>query len=163
MHLKCPIPNLDPNDPKVIQAYESDSGVDIHVRKGTKVYAAASGRVLYSEFGHTPWGTVWNPREDTPYSILMQFDKPYTHNDVIYYYMWYTHMSQLVYKVRDGIDNPIHITQGAYLGKTGIGNLVPHLHFGILKNRLQQNGDFMEPFKLQKLLKSLLKKGGEQK
>ena len=160
MAMKLPILSLKPSN---IRAYAADSGVDIHVPKGTKAYAAMSGRIIYSEYGHTPWGTVWNRGVDTPGCILIQFDEPFMYKDKAYFYMWYAHMDYLVYKVRDGIDTPIHVSQGIWLGKTGTGNKVDHLHFGILSRRGQQDGDFIEPLELQRYLKGLLKKGGEQK
>jgi murein DD-endopeptidase MepM/ murein hydrolase activator NlpD len=143
-----PIKNLSHND---IKFYPADSGVDIAVSKGTEVQACANGRILYSEWGHTPWV---NP-PDTPGSILIEFDTPFYHNGKQYYYAWHTHMSELTRIVKDGNGAYPTVTAGGYLGKTGLGNGVPHLHFGILSNRAQNDGDFMPPAELAKLLVGL--------
>jgi len=112
--------------------YDSDTGLDILVPFGSPVVAAADGEIIYSERGHTPWV---NP-PDTPFSILIRLKKPFKYEGVTYYAIWYTHLSELKRLVKDGA-KPVQIKQGAVIGKTGCGNRVPHLHFGIVKNRQQ--------------------------
>lgn len=128
--------------------YAADSGVDIHVPVGTKVVAAADGYVLYSEYGHTPWT---NP-PDTPYSILILLKNPITIKGKTYKYLWYTHMKTLTINKEDDGSRGREVKAGEILGTSGCGNKVPHLHFGLLINRAQNDGDFMPPFELEKLI-----------
>lgn len=125
--------------------YYGDTGSDLATPSGSYVYAAASGTVLYSEYGHTPWQTS----PDTPYSVLIQLDVPIVCGGATRYYMWYTHMSYLQYYVYE--TNTVatlfghypqaqfHVDKGTYLGNTGLGNKNAHLHFGIVTDRAQSN------------------------
>jgi len=128
--------------------YATDSGVDIHVPVGTKVVAAADGYILYSEYGHTRWTTP----PDTPYSILILLKKPITIKGKTYKYLWYTHMKTLTINKEDDGSRGREVKAGEILGTSGCGNKVPHLHFGLLINRAQNDGDFMPPFELEKLI-----------
>lgn len=102
--------------------------------------------MIYSEKGHTPWKIP----PDTPYSILIKLDTPISCGGATRYYMWYTHMSFLEYYVKLTSEyatqfgkTPVpqfHIAVGAYLGKTGLGNKSPHLHFGVVTNQDQLRG-----------------------
>jgi len=144
-----PIKNLKREN---FQAYAGDSGVDIAVPLSTPVYAAAAGRIVYSEQGHTPWTTP----PDTPGSVLIQLDTPIVVNGENYYYHWYTHLSYRVFTVADGSSAVVRIKEGQEIGSTGLGNKVPHLHFGMLIRRAQQDGDFMPAMELQQYMIGLL-------
>lgn len=145
-----PIPNLDETE---IKYYTSDSGVDIHVPKGTPVVAVADGYVIYAEQGHT----MWDKYPDTANSILIEFVTPLLIGGLSYYYAWYTHLSKLYINVADG-SSPASIKQGTKIGETGLGNSVPHLHFGILNDRSQADAsDWVAPKVLHDFLVNLLK------
>jgi murein DD-endopeptidase MepM/ murein hydrolase activator NlpD len=111
-------------------AYPADTGLDIIVPVGSPVVAAGSGKIVYSEHGHTPWV---NP-PDTPNSILIRLDTPFVYQGRMYPFTWYTHLSRLRFSVPD--DGP-HVAQGETIGWTGTGNRVPHLHFGVVYDRPQ--------------------------
>jgi murein DD-endopeptidase MepM/ murein hydrolase activator NlpD len=118
--------------------YEGDSGLDILVPAGTPCVCAADGTVIYAEAGHTPWyeDTFYgNQGFDPPFSVLIKLDEPIEGDDDTYYFIWYTHL----YKVDSSILNKegVPIEAGAPVGLTGIGNRVPHLHFGVVKDRPQ--------------------------
>jgi len=132
------------------KAYDSDSGVDFACPVGTEVYSPCDGYIIYSEWGHTPWGTINYPGLDTPYSILIEMKDPIIFEGKEYYYVWMTHMSKLVYNVPDG--GYKEIKQGEYLGKTGLGNRNSHLHMGILIDRAQKDGDFMPPITMERFM-----------
>ena len=148
--MKLPIPNLKSSN---FRSYEGDSGCDIAVPYGTKVYAPADGYIVYSEWGHTPWVNY----PDTPGSILVILTPSIKIDGVRYNYYWMTHLSHLEYDIHDG-EQVKFITTGTYLGKTGSGNSNNHLHFGLLVSRAQKNGDFMPAMQLQNYLKSLMVK-----
>lgn len=131
-----------------IKYYDGDSGVDIHVPKGTQVVAADDMYIVYSEPGHTPWDTP----PDTANSILGRLVNPVKINGISYYYVWYTHLSKLSRIVPDGSSYNWIARKGEVIGETGIGNLVPHLHFGVLVSRGQNSGEFMPPAKLKSCL-----------
>ena len=146
-----PIQNLDPGR---VRYYDADSGVDIYTPVGTPVVAAADGEIVYSERGHTSWTTA----PDTPNSILLQLKTPLFVGGRKYSYCWYTHLSALAYNVPDDDGAGTIVKAGDYLGKTGTGNSVNHLHFGLLVNRAQESeADWMAPADLAALLKSILK------
>ncbi len=134
-------------------AYSADSGADIGCAVGTPVVAAAPGTVLYSEWGHTIWGTTKNPGVDTPFSILIELDRPLVVNGKSYYYHWYTHLKALRFSVPDDGRTGPHVEAGTLLGYSGVGNRVPHLHFGILSDRRQRGpSDWLAPAKVVDLL-----------
>lgn len=134
--------------------YAADSGADIIVPIGTEIRAIADGRIIYSERGHTVWGTTVNAGIDTPYSILVKLNEPYTYNGRTYYYYWMTHLAELYINVPDGgATRPV--LAGDVLGKSGQGNKVPHLHLGLIINRQQASeADWMKPAELAALVKS---------
>lgn len=113
-------------------AYSADTGIDILVPFGTPAVAAAAGTILYSEAGHTPWRIP----PDTGNSLLIQLDTPFVYQGQQYPFIWYTHLSRLRYAVPDGAAG-LHVAQGETVGWTGIGNSVPHLHFGVVQDRPQ--------------------------
>ena len=146
-----PIVNLEPER---IRYYAADSGVDIYVPVGTSVVAAGDGEIIYSEYGHTPWVTP----PDTPNSILLKLKAPLNVGGRVYPFCWYTHLSALAYQIPDDGAQHTIVKAGNYLGKTGTGNNVNHLHFGLLVNRAQAvPGDWMAPADLAALLKLVLK------
>ena len=128
-----------------------DTGIDIKVPVGTSIIAAGSGTIIYSERGYTNWGTIDNPGLDTPFSVLIKLDKPIEYKGKTYSYHWYTHLSTLTQEVSDQ-SLKIKIKQGDSIGKVGLGNKVPHLHFGILTHSDQEDGQFMESYEAAKYL-----------
>lgn len=129
--------------------YIGDTGLDIAAPKGTVCYAAASGTIIYSEYGHTAWQ---NP-PDTPYSILIKLDAPITLDGRTANYIWYTHLSELKYNISEGSRDNIHVNAGDIIGKSGIGNNNAHLHFGVIINRAQNNpNDYFSIDQIRRLL-----------
>ncbi len=62
--------------------YISDSGLDISAPVATPVLAAAGGKVIYAEAGHTKWqrrDPAKGEQIDTPYSVLIELDTPITY------------------------------------------------------------------------------------
>ena len=130
----------------------TDSGLDIFAAVGTDVYAAASGYIVYSEYGHTFCAPPTYPN-DTPNSILIKLDDPITYNGRTAYYMWYTHLSSIVFNVKDGSALTTHVTAGQKIGASGIGANSAHLHFGIIINKAQSNSnDWFSPTEVRTLL-----------
>lgn len=118
--------------------YDSDSGLDIIVPVGTKCVCAADGIVEYAERGHTPWFEDTNLSTalfDPPHSVRIRLDVPVVNNGISYPFIWYTHLFKVDPSILDKSEIPIKA--GAPIGSTGIGNKVPHLHFGIVFNRNQ--------------------------
>jgi murein DD-endopeptidase MepM/ murein hydrolase activator NlpD len=118
--------------------YDGDSGLDILVPANTPCVCAADGVIEYAELGHTPWieDTYYgNGVIDPPHSVRIRLDEPIELNGVTYYFIWYTHL----YKVDPSILNKeeVPIKAGDPIGRTGIGNRVPHLHFGVIQDRPQ--------------------------
>jgi murein DD-endopeptidase MepM/ murein hydrolase activator NlpD len=118
--------------------YDADSGLDILVPVGTRCVAAADGVVEYAELGHTPWWEDTNLATmifDPPHSVRIRLDTPLVEGGVTYSFIWYTHL----YKVDPSILNRTNtlIRAGDSIGLTGIGNRVPHLHFGLVVDRPQ--------------------------
>ncbi len=135
--LLLPIPGMKEDQDK---SYASDTGMDAHAPVGTPIQAVADGALIYSEEGHTPW----NRPPDTPNTILIRLDKPVTFKQKTYYFVWYAHLASLAFEVKDGgEERPVR--RGERLGTTGIGNKVPHVHFGIIVHRSQGPGLFMKP------------------
>lgn len=139
--------------------YPGDSGMDVAAPKGTPVRAVDDGILIYSERGHTPWGTSMSKPFchthdlDTPNCILLKLDRPIVKDGKTYPLVWYCHLSSLAYEVPDDGAHYRHVKAGEYLGKTGLGNGNGHLHFGILINRDQAEGHFMKPEQIAELEK----------
>lgn len=125
--------------------YAADSGLDMLVKVGTSCVACADGELVYSEPGHTPW--IEDTRPDIPgfqgpYSVLLRLDEPFAAYGLTVRYAWYTHLSGVEHVVRDG--GPTRrVRAGEVLGWSGMGNRVPHLHFGLLSARTQRDGEFL--------------------
>ena len=118
--------------------YDSDSGLDILVPVGTKCVCAADGIVEYAERGHTPWFEDTNLSTalfDPPHSVRIRLDDPITVNGISYPFIWYTHLFKVDSSILNKFEVPIKA--GDPVGLTGIGNRVPHLHFGIVFDRKQ--------------------------
>jgi murein DD-endopeptidase MepM/ murein hydrolase activator NlpD len=143
--------------PSKVGYYEADSGSDIKTPSGTPVVAFGDGQIVYSERGHTTWTTP----PDTPNSILLKLDKPITINGTRYPMIWYTHLSSLVYQVPDG-GSTKKVSKGEIIGKTGLGNRDEHLHFGIILNRAQNDGDFLPPGEVVRYLRALFLGGPDK-
>jgi murein DD-endopeptidase MepM/ murein hydrolase activator NlpD len=120
--------------------YNADSGLDILVPVGTRCVAAADGVVEYAEVGHTPWWEDTNLATmifDPPYSVRIRLDAPHQEGGVTYNFIWYTHLYKVDPSILNGSNIPIKA--GDTIGITGIGNRVPHLHFGLIADRSQTN------------------------
>lgn len=120
--------------------YDADSGLDILVDPGTSCVAAASGVVEYAEPGHTPWVEDTDPNTpgfQGPWSVRIRLSSPVVVNGKKYPWIWYTHLQSVDPSIRNQFEVPI--SAGAPIGKTGVGNKVPHLHFGILADQAQNN------------------------
>lgn len=129
LKISPPIPNTSW---KNYGGYPEDTGLDINVPKGTKVFCPLDGYIIYSEKGHTDW----NKPPDTPFSVLVKLKKPLLAFGVTVNFLWFTHLSKLCRVVSDST-GPVRITKGYHLGYTGLGNSSPHLHFGMIEDRLQ--------------------------
>lgn len=106
------VPRLSKGD------YPQDSGCDI-LAESESVVAVGNATLIYAERGHTKWTTP----PDTPYSVKLRLDKPVIRNGVSYPLVFMTHLSQTTTKI-----NGTKIDKGEYVGTTGLGNKVPHLH-----------------------------------
>lgn len=155
--MKTPIKDL--REDQLNSWWEGDSGCDIMVPFGTGVRSVGNGTILYSEEGHTPWGTVNNVGIDTPGSILLLLDQPIVMNGVPYPLVWYTHLSYLVKQVKDDGGVKPQTYEGEWIGNTGKGNEKNHLHFGVLIRRAQEDGDFMMPEDVAGMLKMWVTRG----
>jgi RHS repeat-associated protein len=122
--------------------YPADTGLDISAPVGTPVFSVTSGTIVYSEFGHTRWQRK-DPNTgqyiDTPFSVLIKLDNPITYKDGrSVNYVWYTHLSKLVYEKHRDDGQTIHIGQGDLIGYSGTANSSPHLHIGLIINQSQE-------------------------
>lgn len=125
--------------------YPADSGLDVLTPVGSTVIACADGELVYSEPGHTPWYEDTNPDLpgfQGPYSILLRLDEPFQAPGLTVRFAWYTHLTGVQHLVPDGT-TPRRVRAGETLGWTGMGNRVPHLHFGLLSARSQREGEFL--------------------
>jgi len=97
----------------VLHKYRAHLGVDFGARRGTPIYAAGSGRVVFAgRLGG--YGNVIKIRHTDGYMTL------------------YAHQK----KFKRGIHRGVYVKRGqviGYVGSTGIST-GPHLHFGLYKN-----------------------------
>ena len=119
-----------------LAGYPGDTGLDIGGHF-LSVHAIASGTLEYSERGHT----LWTRAPDTPHSVRLRLDEPIPWTDRrdpkrprqrAVTHVYYTHMSTLRFAVTEGSAASVHVSAGELLGRSGIGNGVPHLHIGLL-------------------------------
>lgn len=130
--------------------YSADMGVDINVPVGTPCVAIGDGVIIYSEPGHTPWTTP----PDTPNSVKILLDEPVVIGGVAYRYAWYTHLSELTRIIPGSHPGVVRINAGDPIGKTGVGNKVPHLHFTLATD--EGLDDYCPPFALRDWLYGLI-------
>ena len=122
-HLIVPVPGATRTSNGI---YALDSGLDILVRPGTPVQAAAAGTVVRCTVD-----TVW-----------IALDEPLQYGRATYPLTCYRYLSRLDCHCR------LHVERGAPLGETGIrpGGRVPYLHFGVVSD--MHESDFIRPFRL---------------
>lgn len=111
-----------------IGGYAADTGLDIMAER-LPTYAVGAGTLVYSERGHTPW----TKGKDTPNSLLLKLDKPIKlKSGRTVTHIFYTHLSKLAFYQPLSSKSPRKIAAGEYLGVSGYGNQVGHLHIGFL-------------------------------
>jgi murein DD-endopeptidase MepM/ murein hydrolase activator NlpD len=119
--LRSPLPG------GILSGYRGDTGLDI-AAQFRPVYAVGSGTLDYSELGHTQWLSG----KDTPYSIRIELDFPLVWRGRRVTHVYYTHLSMLARVQPERKQPRAHVEAGQWLGISGIGNGVPHLHIGFL-------------------------------
>jgi murein DD-endopeptidase MepM/ murein hydrolase activator NlpD len=94
--------------------YGSHQGIDIPLAEGTKVYAAADGKVVAAQSGSGPMS----------YGLYVRIK----HSDK--YVTFYAHLSRIDVKVGQ------EVTKGQLIGLSGNTGFStgPHLHFGLFRN-----------------------------
>lgn len=141
--------------------YAADTGCDVAMDPGSPVIAFGNGLVQYSEGWkgcgnpHTPWLANGAHPNDTPGAILLRLDYPLLWNNVHYTYAWYCHLSMGFKCIIDGVGLPTKVLKGQKIGHSGIGRSIPHLHFGLLTDRRQLDGQFMPPMQVEQVLRTL--------
>jgi murein DD-endopeptidase MepM/ murein hydrolase activator NlpD len=114
----------------ILAGYAGDTGLDV-AGDHLEVYAIAAGTIDYAERGHTPW----TRGADTPNSIRIQLDVPLSwggRGERRITHVYYTHLSALAFQQPEGAAERRHVEAGERLGRSGVGNGVPHLHLGLL-------------------------------
>jgi murein DD-endopeptidase MepM/ murein hydrolase activator NlpD len=115
--------------------WNGDTGLDI-AGNHLDVYAVAAGTLDYSEWGHT----LWTRGRDTPYSVRIALDAPIAWGDHRVTHVYYTHLSRVDTTQAEGAPVRKRVEAGEYIGTSGIGNGVPHLHLGfLLDNEVEQD------------------------
>jgi murein DD-endopeptidase MepM/ murein hydrolase activator NlpD len=61
-------------------------------------------------------------------------------------------MSKLAVEKADGDGQEVRIKPGQVIGYSGTANDSPHLHFGVLINRAQDEGDYFTPAEVREML-----------
>ena len=134
------VTNLFPVDAHYIStaermAYLGDMGTDIGLPVGAPIVAVGDGTIIYAEKGHTPWTTP----PDTPYSVKIKLDQPIQRNGRSYPYVFYTHLKSVETRAKGS-----RVRAGDLLGRSGIGNSVPHLHISFSQD--MAIAQYMGPF-----------------
>jgi murein DD-endopeptidase MepM/ murein hydrolase activator NlpD len=126
----CPTGKLSP--------YAGDDGLDIHAPRGTPVYAAKDGVIVYNDpSGHSAWEGGGN---DTGAIRIRHADGTES---------WYAHLSGRNEDLKPGMT----IKAGQMIGNVGTANNVPHLHMSVFKSTGGDEGGFVDPFELEKMMK----------
>ncbi|OQA11778.1 MAG: putative peptidase [bacterium ADurb.Bin363] len=125
----CPAGKLSP--------YKGDDGLDIHAPRGTEVYAAKDGVIVYNDpSGHSCWE---GPGNDAGAIRIRHADGTET---------WYAHLSGREEYLKPGMP----VKAGQLIGKVGTANNVPHLHMSVFYSSGGDEGGFMDPFELAKVI-----------
>lgn len=153
-----------PYNQGVNRFYAQDTGVDVHMPVGSPVIAVADGMVIYCEGyagkgrAHTPWVPTEKYPKDTPGCILLRFDEPFYKGGELWRFGWYAHLSDGFAVIRDGIDAPRRVLRGMMIGHSGTARGIHHIHYGMLKDRRQRKGDYMEPIALARWMETWARK-----
>ncbi len=110
-----------------LAGYRGDTGLDIAADR-KPVFAVARGTLDYSERGHT----LWTSGKDTPNSVRLALETPIAWKGHKITHVYYTHMSSLTHRMREGEEPRVAVDAGDALGVSGVGNGMPHLHIGFL-------------------------------
>lgn len=119
--LRSPLPG------GTLAGYRGDTGLDIAADR-KPVFAVARGTLDYSERGHT----LWTSGKDTPNSVRLALETPIEWKGHKITHVYYTHMSALTHRMREGEEPRVAVNAGDALGVSGVGNGMPHLHIGFL-------------------------------
>lgn len=111
----------------VLAGYRADTGLDIMGIK-RPVFAMASGRVDYAEWGHT----LWTGPRDTANCVRIELDEPIPYKGRKVTHMYYAHLSALAHVQPEGAEKRARIEGGDAIGVSGVANGSFHLHVGFL-------------------------------
>lgn len=104
---KAPLPGMS----------DFHKGVDVGAKTGTKIYAAAAGTVVISQYNYSAGNYIMISHGDGIYTVYM-------------------HCSKLLVEVGDKVEQGDNI---GLVGSTGYST-APHLHFGV-----RVNGEYKDP------------------
>ncbi|RCK79318.1 MAG: hypothetical protein OZSIB_0189 [Candidatus Ozemobacter sibiricus] len=111
--------------------YAGDDGCDFHAPRGTPVYCARDGVIVYNDpRGHSRQET---PNDDTGAIRIVHADGKHS---------WYAHLSARNTALKPGMP----VKAGTMIGRVGRANGVDHLHFSIFFTAGGDAGGFMDPF-----------------
>ena len=123
---------VTPNGNKYKFGYEHN-GIDISARMGEPIYSPVSGKISYSEWGHT----CNKGSDETAYTISIIMDEPLIVSGVSYNTIFLTHLSGIVERCGAGSCN-VKVEKGELIGFVGTaageadtGGYAPHLHMTI--------------------------------
>lgn len=109
------------------------NGIDIMAPIGTPIYSPASGKLVYSEWGHTKN----KGSDETAYTVTIVMNNPIKHNGVTYDTIFLTHMSGIINRCSSNKCNK-NVEKGELLGFVGNASgtaesrgYAPHLHMTI--------------------------------